>query len=287
MPPTPPVTRVDSTDGVELAVHDLGGDGPPLLLCHATGFHGLVWTPLVAALGGRFHAWAVDFRGHGDSAPPAHGRMEWRGFGEDVLAVVDHLGLDRPFGIGHSKGGAALFLGEANRPGTFRSLWTFEPIVMPVEDVASVPPNGDPPRSDGARRRRQVFESHDAAYDNFASKPPLDELSPEALRAYVEHGFASQPDGTVRIKCHPDTEAATYEMAPASGAFTRLAEVRCPVTLAGGTGRNTPMTPDVLELVAGRLPSARVEIFDGLGHFGPLQDPPRIAAAVLGAFAGS
>ena len=37
---------VPSTDGVTLAVHDLGGDGPPLLLCHATGFHGRVWTAL-------------------------------------------------------------------------------------------------------------------------------------------------------------------------------------------------------------------------------------------------
>ena len=38
--------HVDSTDGVVLALHDLGVDGPPLLLCHATGFHGRVWAPL-------------------------------------------------------------------------------------------------------------------------------------------------------------------------------------------------------------------------------------------------
>ena len=284
MPPSPTTLRVPSTDGVELAVHDFGGDGPPLLLCHATGFHGMVWQPLVESLGGRFHAWALDFRGHGDSSPPVHGRFDWAGFGEDVLAVVDHLGLDRPFGIGHSKGGASLFLAEANRPGTFRALWCYEPIVMPVE---TPPPGGDAPRSDGARRRREVFASHQAAYDNFASKPPLDELSPAALHAYVDHGFAAQPDGTVRLKCLPEHEAATYQMAPANGAFGRLPEVRCPVTLAGGTGPNTPMTPDVLRLVAERLPSARVEIFDGLGHFGPLADPDRLAPSVLATFAGS
>ena len=31
-------TYVSSTEGVEVAVHDFGGEGPTLLLCHATGF---------------------------------------------------------------------------------------------------------------------------------------------------------------------------------------------------------------------------------------------------------
>ncbi|MBV8692532.1 MAG: alpha/beta hydrolase, partial [Actinobacteria bacterium] len=29
-----------STDGVQVAAYELGGSGPPLLLSHATGFHG-------------------------------------------------------------------------------------------------------------------------------------------------------------------------------------------------------------------------------------------------------
>ena len=29
-----------SSDGVSVALHDLGGDGPPLVFVHATGFHG-------------------------------------------------------------------------------------------------------------------------------------------------------------------------------------------------------------------------------------------------------
>ena len=37
MPDAMPIELIDSTDGVRLAVHDLGGDGPPLLLAHATG----------------------------------------------------------------------------------------------------------------------------------------------------------------------------------------------------------------------------------------------------------
>ena len=87
--------RVSSTDGVELEVHDLGGDGPDLLLVHATGFHGRVWEPLAAHLDG-FHRWSVDMRAHGDSTAPDDRPLEWDGFADDVLAVVDALGLDRP-----------------------------------------------------------------------------------------------------------------------------------------------------------------------------------------------
>ena len=80
--------HVDSTDGVRLAVHDLGGDGPPLLLSHATGFHGLVWAPLAAALATRYHSWSLDYRGHGDSTEPAGGSFHWAGAGADAWAAV-------------------------------------------------------------------------------------------------------------------------------------------------------------------------------------------------------
>jgi hypothetical protein len=47
---------VRSTDGVELAVHDLGGEGPVLLVSHATGFHGRCYLPLATHLATRFHS---------------------------------------------------------------------------------------------------------------------------------------------------------------------------------------------------------------------------------------
>ena len=56
-----------------------------------------------------------------------------------------------------------------------------------------------------------MFGSRDEAYENFAGKPPLNVLAPDALRAYVDHGFADQPDGTVRLKCRGENEARIYE----------------------------------------------------------------------------
>ena len=147
--------RIPSTDGVELEVHDLGGDGPPLLLAHATGFHGRVWEPLAAHLTG-FHRWSIDMRAHGDSDAPEDRPLEWYGFADDVLSVIDALGLEKPFGVGHSKGAASLLLAEQARPGTFSALYLYEPVVVPEDFVTDR--NPDNPLSNGARRRRDTFE---------------------------------------------------------------------------------------------------------------------------------
>ena len=70
-----------------VVVHDLGGSGPPLLLCHATGFHGRVWQPVASHLPGR-HCYAPDLRGHGDTPLPGEEPLDWYGFADDVLAAL-------------------------------------------------------------------------------------------------------------------------------------------------------------------------------------------------------
>ncbi len=266
---------VGSTDGVQIAIHDLGGAGPPLLLCHATGFHGRVWQPVAERL--TFHCYALDFRGHGDSTRPDMLDIDWHGFGEDVLAAVEGLGLNEVRAAGHSKGGAALLLAEQAMHGTFSSLYLFEPIVIPP--MAGMARSAANPLAEGARRRRTTFESLDAAYDNYASKPPLNVLHPDALRAYVDFGFALEPDGSVRLKCRPDTEASTFEMGARNSAFSRLGEVPCPVTVARGfDDGHGPAT--LAPAVAAALPDARLEEHPALGHFGPLEDPDGIATAI-------
>jgi len=272
--------RVASTDGIELGVHDFGGHGVDLLLAHATGFHGLVWRPLVAALrddpdAPAVHAWAVDLRGHGASPAPADHAFAWSGFADDVLAVVEGLGLHRPLGVGHSKGAAALLLAEQRRPGTFRGLYCYEPVVVPE---AARRASGSNALAAGARRRRETFASRQEAYDNFAAKPPLDALHPDALAAYVEHGLRPDAGGRLRLACPPEHEARVYEMAGTAGAWTGLAGITCPVVVASGPPDEGP--GGWAASIAAAIPGARHHRFDALGHFGPLQDPAAVAADV-------
>lgn len=271
--------RVRSTDQVDLRVHELGGEGPPLLFAHATGFHGRVWEPLAEHLP-QFTKWSLDLRAHGDSSTPVDRPLEWEGFADDVLAVIDALDLESPYGVGHSKGGAALLLAEQRRPGTFRALYLYEPVVMPPEYATGR--NPDNPLSHGARRRRDTFDSIDDAVANYAAKLPFSTLHPDALRAYVEHGFAGTSDGLITLKCRPEDEAEVYAHGSAHQAFLDLGSVRCPVTVALGVEETVPAVFG--RAIAENLVDAVVESIPSLAHFGPLEDPEQVARSISAAF---
>ncbi|HEY9555664.1 MAG TPA: alpha/beta fold hydrolase [Acidimicrobiales bacterium] len=269
---------IPTTDGLTLGLHEHGGTGRPVLLCHATGFHGAVWEPLSAALGDGFERWAVDFRAHGASPVPVDHPLDWEGMGDDVLAAVDAIDVapGALLGVGHSMGGAALLLAEQARPGTFAGLWIFEPIVP--HPVAAAAMQGANNLADGAKRRRPSFPSTAEALANFASKAPLSVLRADALHAYVRHGLQPGEDGAVHLACRPSDESRIYSKGGSHGAFERLGEVACPVVVACGRDEPGPgmFIPPMIEA----LPHARMERHDHVGHFGPLEAPAEMAAAI-------
>jgi pimeloyl-ACP methyl ester carboxylesterase len=273
---------VASTRGVRVAVHELGGSGRPILFAHATGFCGPVWRPVAQHLADHRNV-AIDFRAHGRSSRPDDGDLHWAGAADDLLAVVDALHLEGIVGVGHSMGGAALLLAEQARPDTFDSLWVYEPIVLTPATREGL--EGGNALADAAARRRDRFDSARAAVENFASKPPLDVLSPESLAAYVEGGFETLEDGSVTLRCRRDDESETFRMGPMHDAGEHLAEVRCPVTVV--KGRDEPGPAMFAGPVAEALPHGRLVQMPALGHFGPMQDPGAIAASIREAVARS
>ncbi len=68
-----------------IAVHDLGGVGEALLVCHATGFCGYMYEPYARTLETHHHVFAVDLRGHGDSPLWPGASLEWADITADVL----------------------------------------------------------------------------------------------------------------------------------------------------------------------------------------------------------
>ncbi len=298
MPPVTsrPVERrfVEGAGGVPIAVEELGGDGPALLVAHATGFCTRCYRALAEPLTGRFRVVGYDSRAHGRSGTPpleadgdADGRvpaMDWRCFADDALAVVDALGLEHPAGFGHSSGGAVLLLAEQRRPGTFAAIYAYEPILAPAEVWAGMGGRGLDP-APGARRRRPVFASRAAALEHFSSKPPLSSLRGDVLVDYVEGGFAADPDGAVRLRCDPEAEAATYTMARHSGGWARLPEVGCPVTVACG-GARADFGLELSTALAERVQHGRVDQHTDLGHLGPLEDPDEVADSLAASITG-
>jgi len=286
-PPVPETTLV-ATGSASIAVHSWGGDGPPVLLAHATGFHGRIWAPVAARLvaAGR-RVWSFDFRGHGDSECPQGDDYSWHGFADDVRAVAEHLDLAGDPALvaaGHSKGGAALVLSEAARPGTYARLWLYEPVVLPVDDP--MPPMPDNPLAKSARRRRNEWHSIEEALAVYSSKPPLDAMTPESLRAYVDYAFQDRGDGVFALKCTPETEAQVYVMSGAHGAYARLPLVACPTLVVVGE-KTTSIDASIGRQLVERLAEGSLEIMRDCGHFGPQQDPEATAASIIRFSAGS
>jgi pimeloyl-ACP methyl ester carboxylesterase len=281
---TPPeqVRRVRGAGGVEIATYHLGGDGPPVMLMHATGFHGRCWLPLVPALADQFSLWSIDLRGHGSSGKaPDHRYDDWTYFVDDLFAVLDSLGLQGWRGIGHSLGGAVLLVAEHRQPGTFSQLCLYEPVVLPPPAPGQ---RTGPSRSmsDVVRKRRASFSSRREARQNFAAKPPMNRFDPAALDAYVAYGLVDLPDGTVTLACAREDEATVYEGASRNHVWERLPDIRLPVTILGGFDPRDPVSRSIEE-VARQIPGGRARRLSGLSHFGPFEEPLTIGRAAAAA----
>ncbi|MGH8143427.1 MAG: alpha/beta hydrolase [Steroidobacteraceae bacterium] len=92
---------------VKLEVLDWRGAGRPLVLLAGLGDTAHAFDRFAPKLTGACHVYGITRRGFGASSIPAAGYCADR-LGDDVVAVLDALQLDRPILVGHSIAGAEL-----------------------------------------------------------------------------------------------------------------------------------------------------------------------------------
>jgi len=105
--PNSTVQFVTVEKDVRLEVIDWGGSGRPLVLLAALGADAHVYDQFAPKLTGACHVYGITRRGFGASSIPMSGYSADR-LGDDVLAVMDFLKLDRPVLVGHSMAGEEL-----------------------------------------------------------------------------------------------------------------------------------------------------------------------------------
>ena len=277
----PAPEMVEVADGVELALHCLGGDGPPLLFVHATGFNGRTYGPLTSRLSEHFTVWAPDLRAHGWSPPPVDRDFLWTTLAADLLGIVDHLGIAQGEldCVGHSIGAATLLLADTLRPGTIGRMYGYEPVVWRLEDQFGP---GENPLIALTMKRREEFASRGEAFERFASRPPFGRVRADALASYLANGFEDLPDGSVRLRCRAADEAATYDGEWVS-TTARLEGSATPVVI----GKGLEMTFEDIGVPAHEaLPNSKLITYHRLGHFGPFEAPDVIASDALATVLG-
>jgi pimeloyl-ACP methyl ester carboxylesterase len=101
-------------NGIRL-YYETHGAGRPLILLHGGLMSGETFGPLLPALAEGHQVIAVDLQGHGRTADidrPISVKL----MGDDIAALIAHLGFDKPDLFGYSLGGGVAFFTALNHP---------------------------------------------------------------------------------------------------------------------------------------------------------------------------
>jgi pimeloyl-ACP methyl ester carboxylesterase len=295
--------------GVEIALLDWGGEGPPALLHHANGFCAALWGPVAGRLRSRFRLIAMDARGHGDSPQPnGPDPFRWDLLAADLMAVGEFLlaeiGVERfALGLGHSFGGT-LTLAAASRRDLFERIVLVDPVLYPSNlkrelypasgaEPADLANPSDPSEQSGsedpdhgtelsrrARKRKAVWSSRSDAREFFLSKPLFAAWRPEALDLYVAEGLRERSDGQLELKCAPEVEAQVFEGARTSGLDHEVAAslLENPALLIWASRGNFPRV--MYQEIVSRMRDGTIEDM-AAGHLAPMEEPEKVADSVL------
>ena len=256
----------------KVLAHRADGDlrgATPLLLLNG-GFMSLAaWEPCAAPLAGALPLLRCDFRGQLLSPGPAH--RDVGANADDVVRLLDHLGVPRVHLLGASFGGLVAMVLAARHPQRVASL-----VAVTVTDhadaamradaddmkgvVAAILAGGDP----GSFHDRLVADVYSAAYR---------EANAELLATRRRQvGFLSR-----------EWFAALDDLLTAvAGADVRpeLAAIRCP-TLVVAAGADRVTSPERGRAVAAAIPGAHFVEHPAAGHVLIAEDPGWLVAQVI------
>jgi 3-oxoadipate enol-lactonase len=251
-----------ATPGPVRIAYELRGEGPPLLLVHGLGYARWGWEPVVDGLAERFRLCLFDNRGIGESDIPP-GPYTARAMAEDAVGVLDAAGLERAHVLGTSLGGMVaqeLAIGWPERVDRLALVCTTTGVhgfPMPEETV-------------------RLFAS--------AATLPHE----EAMRRFVENALAPDADAALvdriveRRLANPFDLEGWRSQAGAGMSFDsldRLGEIGAATLVLHGTA-DAVIDVRNSELLAQRIPDARLEVFDGGGHLFMWEQPERFVEVV-------
>ncbi|MCE8001997.1 alpha/beta fold hydrolase [Billgrantia ethanolica] len=249
---------------VELNFQDSGGEGTPLIVVHGLLGSADNWRSHVKQWQEQRRVVAVDLRNHGRS-PHAEG-MSYGEMAEDLLALMDRLGIDRAHLLGHSMGGKVVISVARMAPQRVASLI--------VADIAP----------------QEYGHGHDAVFAglrNLQRGRPENRREADALlaehveeratRLFLATNLERDADGMLALRVGLDQIEAGYEeimQAPAGeGAFDG------PVLVLRG-GRSHYVPDSALPALREVLPTAEVMTLQDAGHWLHAEQPEAFQAKV-------
>lgn len=260
------------------------GQGPSLLMVHATGFHCRVWDQVIRRLP-QHHALALDQRSHGRSTQVPI--TNWAHFGEDLAGFVKARELEPLVGVGHSMGAHALVQAAAREPERFRALVLIDPVIAsPAAYHLPHPAMGSGMHP--AARRRSRFSSAQEMIERFAARRPYDLFDSQALRDYCAYGLLPAPGGEgFELACTPLNEASVYMTGRANaGIYASVRALTIPVWVVRARQRTPDADPfdysysPTWPELAGEFRQGHDRLISDRSHFLPMEDPAQVAGLI-------
>ena len=272
--PTVPGVRHSEHDlptGVRLHVAEAGDpSAPPLLAVHGWPQHWWMWRHAIGALAATHRVICPDLRGFGWSGQPADGDFAKDRLADDMLALLDRLGIERAGYLGHDWGGWTGWLLGVRAPERFTRLMLVS-IVHPWTSRAAA-----------------LCNAWRLVYQPLVGAPLLGPAllrQGRAVRLALEAAMpASDAAVFARVIEQPERARASSLLyrsfqlrelpALAAGRLSR-ARIDLPVKLLFPRG-DLAQSPAQLAGVERHVPRAEVEVVDG-GHFLPDERPQLVA----------
>ncbi|MGD8245182.1 MAG: alpha/beta hydrolase [Anaerolineae bacterium] len=144
-------SQIIETPRLNIHVFSAGPEqGIPVLFIHGNGSSATFWEETMLALPEGLRGIAPDMRGYGDTEPlPVDATLGLDDMVEDVLALVDQLGLETYHIVGHSMGGGIVMKVGIARPDDLLSI-TLVDTMSPYGYSGSKGLDGVPCHEDGA-----------------------------------------------------------------------------------------------------------------------------------------
>ena len=223
------------------------GEGAPLLLIQGLGYGRWGWEPIVPGLAARHRVVSFDNRGIGESDKP-EGPYTAAQMAGDALQVLDEAGIDRAHVLGASLGGMIA-----------QELAVAAPERVDKLVLCCTTPGGP-----------STVPMPEVTVQLFAEAQTL---APEiALRRFVENALGEDPPAGLvdellarRVANPPDPAGWQAQAAAGIGFQGVEGEIAAPTLVLGGTADNVVDHRNA-EVLARRIPGARVELLAGAGH---------------------
>jgi esterase len=234
-------------------------DRPAVILLHGGNQSAHSWDLVSLNLSARYHVFALDQRGHGDSEWSRAASYGIDELADDVLAFIRELKISRPMIIGHSMGGMAALAAAVRRPDV--------PSAMVIIDIG-------PETNEQGTRMIRDFVSGNIEFDDLEEfVDRVEKYDPYRTRAHIErtikYNLMKRADGryvpkTDRRRFHPEG-GELGERVPGAPSLTTLAGLTVPTLVVRGA-ESTVLDPDAARRFSEAMPGGELVTVARCGH---------------------